>query len=297
MSDHSNTFLFRAILKMSGGESESYVDMHVPMHYTVRDLMDFIRNQLRTFYSSRPVNIHYLLHIDQVEMTEETRLGGVLLPEDVFLSDSIMEYGSSILIQTEPLPPASPLSAGEVEEEKIDSIFDSLLQPSASVQVVDIDEQVRITDLQSIFNTFYRRSNDIPFNNLSIPPRTSLQNSLSNLLGGYSMNQLSSDISILSSFLQLPLYNNQRVYQDVVVGLDKNELDKLRNGTYEELKKNNKHNLDTCSICFEPFKDKDNCRELTCSHLFHVDCIDTWLAEHITCPVCREETGKGIAKL
>lgn len=296
MSDHSNTFLFRAILKLSGGESESYVDMHVPMHYTVRDLMDFIRNQLRTFYSSRPVNIHYLFHHDQVEMTEETRLGGVLLPEDVFLSDSIMEYGSSILIETEPLPPSSPLSAGEVEEEKNDSIFNYLLQPSASVQVVDIDEQVRITDLQSIFNTFYRSGDINQINSFvpAVPPRTSLQNSLANLLGGYSMNQLSSDISVLSSFLQLPLYNNQRVYQDVVVGLDKNELDKLRNGTYAELKKDS---LDTCSICFEPFNDEDKCRELKCSHLFHLDCVDTWLKEHITCPVCREETGKGIPKL
>jgi len=26
-----------------------------------------------------------------------------------------------------------------------------------------------------------------------------------------------------------------------------------------------------------------------CGHLFHINCIDTWLEENITCPVCRTD--------
>jgi hypothetical protein len=85
--------------------------------------------------------------------------------------------------------------------------------------------------------------------------------------------------------------------QDVVVGLDPTDLEKLKSGLYKDLKDSNKHKLDTCSICFDPFKDDDECRELTCSHMFHEKCIDPWLTEHVTCPVCREETGKGIRKM
>ena len=52
-----------------------------------------------------------------------------------------------------------------------------------------------------------------------------------------------------------------------------------------------------CSICFDAFKEDDECRELKCSHMFHEKCIDPWLTEHVTCPVCREETGRGVPKM
>ncbi|NDB61139.1 E3 ubiquitin protein ligase [bacterium] len=82
--------------------------------------------------------------------------------------------------------------------------------------------------------------------------------------------------------------------QDVKVGLDPVDLDKLNSGLYKDLKESNKHKLDMCSICFDAFKEDDECRELKCSHMFHEKCIDPWLTEHVTCPVCREETGKSL---
>ncbi|KAJ8484373.1 hypothetical protein OPV22_016858 [Ensete ventricosum] len=43
-----------------------------------------------------------------------------------------------------------------------------------------------------------------------------------------------------------------------------------------------------CSVCLGEFEDDDVLRLLPrCSHLFHTDCIDVWLASHVTCPVCR----------
>ncbi|KAK1288530.1 E3 ubiquitin-protein ligase ATL6 [Acorus calamus] len=43
-----------------------------------------------------------------------------------------------------------------------------------------------------------------------------------------------------------------------------------------------------CAICINEFEDDKTLRLLPkCDHVFHTDCIDTWLATHTTCPVCR----------
>lgn len=42
-----------------------------------------------------------------------------------------------------------------------------------------------------------------------------------------------------------------------------------------------------CSVCFEEFRRKDSIRKLTCSHLFHVECIDAWFKRSTVCPVDR----------
>ncbi|PNT69325.1 RING-H2 finger protein ATL13 [Brachypodium distachyon] len=43
-----------------------------------------------------------------------------------------------------------------------------------------------------------------------------------------------------------------------------------------------------CAVCLCEFAAEDELRLLpSCSHAFHVDCIDTWLLSHSTCPLCR----------
>ncbi|GMY11416.1 E3 ubiquitin-protein ligase ATL6 [Fagus crenata] len=43
-----------------------------------------------------------------------------------------------------------------------------------------------------------------------------------------------------------------------------------------------------CAVCLSEFEDQETLRLLPkCSHAFHPDCIDVWLASHVTCPVCR----------
>ena len=43
-----------------------------------------------------------------------------------------------------------------------------------------------------------------------------------------------------------------------------------------------------CSICQIPFIESNICRIInTCSHFFHMECIDRWLTNHTTCPCCR----------
>ncbi|CAH0719046.1 unnamed protein product, partial [Brenthis ino] len=42
-----------------------------------------------------------------------------------------------------------------------------------------------------------------------------------------------------------------------------------------------------CAICIEPYKVSESLRSLPCRHEFHKNCIDPWLLEHRTCPMCK----------
>ncbi|XP_022772419.1 RING-H2 finger protein ATL58-like isoform X2 [Durio zibethinus] len=43
-----------------------------------------------------------------------------------------------------------------------------------------------------------------------------------------------------------------------------------------------------CSVCLGDYQAEDKLQQIpTCGHTFHVDCIDHWLANHTTCPLCR----------
>ncbi|KAG8232113.1 hypothetical protein J437_LFUL011656 [Ladona fulva] len=42
-----------------------------------------------------------------------------------------------------------------------------------------------------------------------------------------------------------------------------------------------------CAVCIEPYKISDVIRILPCKHEFHKSCIDPWLLEHRTCPMCK----------
>ncbi|CAL5053175.1 unnamed protein product [Urochloa decumbens] len=47
-----------------------------------------------------------------------------------------------------------------------------------------------------------------------------------------------------------------------------------------------------CAVCLGAVKEGEMVRQLpACTHLYHVVCIDRWLAAHRTCPVCRSQLG------
>ncbi|XP_007545830.1 E3 ubiquitin-protein ligase RNF43 [Poecilia formosa] len=41
-----------------------------------------------------------------------------------------------------------------------------------------------------------------------------------------------------------------------------------------------------CAICLEEFQEGQNLRIISCAHEFHRDCVDPWLMQHRTCPLC-----------
>lgn len=44
-----------------------------------------------------------------------------------------------------------------------------------------------------------------------------------------------------------------------------------------------------CCICLARYSDNDSLRELPCSHFFHTECVDKWLAINALCPLCKSE--------
>ncbi|XP_062098497.1 probable E3 ubiquitin-protein ligase XERICO [Humulus lupulus] len=45
-----------------------------------------------------------------------------------------------------------------------------------------------------------------------------------------------------------------------------------------------------CRVCLSEFEDGEKIRKLQCDHVFHKDCLDTWLQQYCaTCPLCREK--------
>ncbi|XP_059660780.1 E3 ubiquitin-protein ligase SDIR1-like isoform X2 [Cornus florida] len=49
----------------------------------------------------------------------------------------------------------------------------------------------------------------------------------------------------------------------------------------------------TCSICLEQVNRGELVRSLPCLHQFHANCIDPWLRQQGTCPVCKLTVGSG----
>lgn len=70
-------------------------------------------------------------------------------------------------------------------------------------------------------------------------------------------------------------------------GLTKEQIDNLATRTYGQA------NLEgeigrACSVCINEYAQGNKLRRLPCSHEFHIHCIDRWLSENNTCPICRQ---------
>lgn len=49
---------------------------------------------------------------------------------------------------------------------------------------------------------------------------------------------------------------------------------------------------DMCIICYCAFEEGEDCMTLPCTHVFHPECVGTWLEKSSTCPVCKHNYGE-----
>lgn len=48
-----------------------------------------------------------------------------------------------------------------------------------------------------------------------------------------------------------------------------------------------------CAICLSDFEAGEGVRKMRCGHMFHVDCIDVWLRQCSSCPLCNQDALSG----
>ncbi|KAM5335332.1 E3 ubiquitin-protein ligase RNF6 [Glossophaga mutica] len=74
---------------------------------------------------------------------------------------------------------------------------------------------------------------------------------------------------------------------DHIRGLTKEQIDNLFTRNYEPNSIDNELGK-ICSVCISDYVTGNKLRQLPCMHEFHIHCIDRWLSENCTCPVCRQ---------
>ncbi|KAM8820544.1 E3 ubiquitin-protein ligase RNF6 [Eudromia elegans] len=70
-------------------------------------------------------------------------------------------------------------------------------------------------------------------------------------------------------------------------GLTKEQIDNLSTRNYGDVNAEDEISK-TCSVCINEYITGNKLRQLPCMHEFHIHCIDRWLSENSTCPICRQ---------
>ncbi|XP_072315319.1 RING finger protein 150-like [Eucyclogobius newberryi] len=76
--------------------------------------------------------------------------------------------------------------------------------------------------------------------------------------------------------------NQRRLGDAAKKAISKLQLRTIRKGDEET-----ESDFDNCAVCIEGYKANDVVRILPCRHLFHKACVDPWLLDHRTCPMCK----------
>ncbi|XP_029950661.1 RING finger protein 150a [Salarias fasciatus] len=86
---------------------------------------------------------------------------------------------------------------------------------------------------------------------------------------------------------------NQRRLGDAA----KKAISKLQVRTIKKGDKETESDFDNCAVCIEGYRPNDVVRILPCRHVFHKHCVDPWLQDHRTCPMCKMNILKALGIL
>jgi hypothetical protein len=90
------------------------------------------------------------------------------------------------------------------------------------------------------------------------------------------------DHEMLQNLLeQLQSQNQQR-------GMNRQDINKIETINFTKTSSDEKES-EKCPICITDYEDKEKLKKLPCKHLFHPECIDTWLVQNSLCPVCKKD--------
>ena len=93
-------------------------------------------------------------------------------------------------------------------------------------------------------------------------------------------------VVICGGFIFTAILPTLRKYKDRLV----NSYNKTRLKSKRFSSLNEDQLVNECSICLEPYKQGDDIILLKCGHLFHEECIKTWITpDNQSCPYCRTD--------
>ena len=123
-------------------------------------------------------------------------------------------------------------------------------------------------------------------------------NNINNLIRGTNNNNYVDDSKIEEDIInQLYPDPDKMTYEQLLEmeenmgsvskGLTKKQISKIPKIIYN--KNRFKKDDNKCVVCQYEFKNGENVTKLTCGHLFHTNCVDTWLSKNKVCPMCHKE--------
>lgn len=76
--------------------------------------------------------------------------------------------------------------------------------------------------------------------------------------------------------------------------LSRQDLVKLETCRYKKPAQVKEGEEDKCPICLVELSEGEDIKNLPCKHMFHPNCIDTWLVKNSACPICKRDVLEGI---
>ena len=170
------------------------------------------------------------------------------------------------------------------------NIFDNYIQNNINIQQNSGNNFFNIINQDMNLNYY----NFNQFSNLSNLANEDLED-LDDLPDLIDMNDTINNGPILYTTFSLnQSSHNNYIYEDVKIILSEEQFNNLECTSFEELHLNENKE---CLICIENFKDEDDVIKIPCNHIFHKNCIKSWVCEESNkCPICRLEIDKGIQK-
>uniref|UniRef100_A0A453F9Z0 RING-type domain-containing protein n=1 Tax=Aegilops tauschii subsp. strangulata TaxID=200361 RepID=A0A453F9Z0_AEGTS len=74
-------------------------------------------------------------------------------------------------------------------------------------------------------------------------------------------------------------------------GASDEQLDALPRWRFKEpdVPRDREKDDEECCICLAQYREKEEVRQLPCTHMFHLKCVDRWLRIISSCPLCKQE--------
>ena len=150
----------------------------------------------------------------------------------------------------------------------------------------------RTSHRRNLNNLFSELRNIYPYN---IPTNTTNNENLNNYSN---VNNINSDVNNNIRNMYSNLFTNPETIEVTLFNNGQREVNMedvqvfpslrtLRESSTINIFRELETNQETCSICRDNFSELSVVRKLSCGHIFHIECIDTWFETNIRCPLCR----------